>query len=324
MKNKHKILIGVLTVIFVFICVIAAVVLLKPNDVNNSNADETTTYVQSANSEKVEENKTDSVTETNTQIHYPVTEITTVYTNHHHGSEENQTHALIQNYKNYDLSKADVIINKTASFGKCRLYSAISDGKHVFLIEATANGKKYYYEFFGSSVIEDVILKNVDGQTGDEIIILAKKSNGIYDNLILRITPKGMVSLLSESEIYEIATAYSSELKENFNVDIYCKYSNNKTINVKNINKENYVGSYWDATGKLIEEFTEDPIWFDQSFCSLEVKDIDSDGVYEIICSQYASMGDFDSCVGYARTTIKYNTEYDRFTVVNSIFVPAK
>ena len=324
MKNKRKVLIGVLAVIVLFICVVLAVVFLKPNKMNNNNTDSTTAHVLTTGSSKAEDNKTDSVTEESTQIHYPVTEVTTSFLNHNHNSEENQTHALIQNYKNYNLSNAEVIIDKTASFGKCRLYSVNSEGKRIFLIEATSNGKKYYYEFYGSSVIKDVFLKNVDGQKGDEIIILAEKSNGTYDNLILRITPQGMVSLLSESEIYEFTTGYSSELKENFNVDIYCKYNSDQTINVKNINKENYVGSYWDASGKLIEEFTEDPIWFDQSFCSLEVKDVDNDGVCEVICSQYASMGDFDSCVGYAKTTIKYSTEHDRFIVLNSKFVPAK
>ena len=324
MKNKRKILIGVLAVILSFICVIVAVVFLKPNKINNSNTDETTTYVKTENNGKAEESKTDSVTENNTQNHHPVTEVTTVSTNHNHNAPENQTHELIQNYKNYDLSQADIITDKSASFGKCRLYSVNSEGKRVFLIEATSNGKKYYYEFFGSSEIKDVILKNVDGQNGDEIIILARKSNGLYDNLVLKVTGKGMVSLLSEAEINEFATAYTSELKENFNVDIYCQYGDKKTINVKNINKENYVGSYWDASGKLIEEFTEDPIWFDETFCSLEVKDVDSDGAYEIICSQYASMGDYESCVGYAETTIKYNTKYDKFTVVNSKFVPVK
>ncbi len=324
MKNKYKVLIGVIAIIVLFICVILAVILLKPNEINNNGTNETTTYTQATDSEEVKENKTDSVTEKNSQLFYPVVETTTAFSNHNHDSQENQTHALIQNYKNYNLSNADVITDKNASFGKCRLYSVNSDGKRVFLIEVTSNGKKYYYEFLGSSVIEDVILKNVDSQKGDEIIILAKKSNGTYDNLVLRITSKGMVSLLSESEIYNISSSYTSELKENFNVDIYCRYGDDKTINVKNINKENYVGSYWDASGKLIEEFTEDPIWFDQTFCSLEVKDVDKDGVCEIICSQYASMGDLDSCVGYAKTTIKYSTEYDSFTVVNSTFVPAK
>lgn len=324
MKNKHKVLIVALAVVLVFICVIVAVVFLRPDKVSNNGSDETTTYVQATDSEKTEDDKPDSVTGKNTQIHYPVTEVTTVYTNHYHDSQENQTHALIQNYKNYNLTDADVIIDKNASFGKCRLYSVNSEGYHIFLIEATSNGKKHYYEFLGSSVIEDVILKNVDGQTGDEIIILAKKSNGLYDNLVLRITSKGMTSLLSDAEIYDFTSAYTSELKENFNVDIYCEYSKDQTINVKNINKENYVGSYWDASGKLIEEFTDDPIWFEQTFFSLEVKDIDNDGVYEIICSQHASMGDSDSYVGCAKTTIKYNTESDRFTVVNSTFIPAK
>ncbi len=324
MKNKRKVLIGILAVVVLFFCVILAVIFLKPNKINNNSTNETTTYIQEENSEKVEENKTDSVTEKNTQSHYPVTEVTTVFTNHNHNVPENQTHALIQNYKNYNLSQADVIIDKKASFGKCRLYSVNSDGKLLFLIEVTSNGKKYYYEFFGSSVIEDVIMKNVDGQSGDEIIILAKKSNGLYDNLVLRVTSKGMVSLLSEAEIYEITSAYTSELKENFNVDIYCKYNKDQTINVKNINKENYVGNYWDASGKLIEEFTEDPIWFDQTFCSLEVKDVDGDGVYEIICSQSASMGNYDSCVGHTKTTIKFDTESDKFTVINSTFIPAK
>lgn len=321
MKKKQKIIVAVSAVFVVVIGIIVAVVVSNKNN-RPEDTEEITSNTCAAGYEIIEETEAEIVTEKSTQSNSPVTQAITS-DNNNNDAEEKVTHEIIQNYKNYDLNTAEILAEKSASFGKVKLYSAKSDKYRINLIEATSNGKKYYYEFFGSSEIKDIILKNVDGQKGDEIIIIAKKSNGTYDNLVIKLTQSNMISLLSESEIHEISSMYTSELKENFNVNVYCG-SSKMTVNVKNINKEDYTGSYWDASGKLIEEFTEDPIWFDNTFSSLEAKDIDGDGVCEIICTQYASMGDFDSCVGYAKTTIKYDTEYDKFVVINSTFIPAK
>lgn len=321
MKKKQKIIIAVSAIIVVVIGIIVAVV-ISNKDNSPENTEEITSNTCAAGYEIIEETEAEIVTEKSTQSNSPVTQAIT--SDNNKDAEEKVTHEIIQNYKNYDLNTAEIIAEKSASFGKVKLYSAISNSYRVNLIEATSNGKKYYYEFFGSSEIKDIILKNVDGQKGDEIIILAKKSNGTYDNLVITLTQNNMISLLSESEIHEISSMYTSELKENFNVDVYCGSSNKMTINVRNINDKDYIDSCWDSSGKLIEEFTEDPIWFDNTFSSLEAKDVDGDGVCEIICSQYASMGISESFVGYAKTTIKYSAEYNKFVVVNSTFIPAK
>ena len=113
------------------------------------------------------------------------------------------------------------------------------------------------------------------------------------------------------------------ELKENFNVEISNKYvSFTKTVNVKGINDEKYDDSYWDESGKIMETDVFDHVWIDETFRSFEPQDVDNDGIYEIVCSQYASLGEYSSCIGYASTTLKYNTEIKQFEIIRANFYP--
>ena len=77
-----------------------------------------------------------------------------------------------------------------------------------------------------------------------------------------------------------------------------------------------------DESGKIMETDVFDHVWIDETFRSFEPQDVDNDGIYEIVCSQYASLGDYSSCIGYASTTLKYNTEIKQFEIIRANFYP--
>lgn len=321
MKNTQKILIAVL--VLVFVAVVVFIIAVKSDKTDAENNEATTSYALP------EENEiSESITNASQSSH-----------NHEQGAEDatissngsdknassvsgNPAESSVQNSKNYDLTNAQILQTQRSSFGEIRLLSAKSDGNNVYLLEATVENKKFYFEFPGYYIIENIYFANVDGRYGDEVIVHSNTGNvGIYNNIVLKITPNGIESLINEKKSSELGSSFTSTLKSDFNVEISNKYTNKKkTVNVKGINNEDYTSIYWDENGKITEKEKTDHVWFNETFYRFEPQDTDEDGVYEIICSQHASLGDFSSKIGYAQITLKYDTETKQFKIIDSNF----
>ncbi len=326
MKNTQKILIAISALVLVGIVVL--IIFVKSDDDNTNNditnpytlsdeAAENVSDTDSAHSYE-EENDATSANKSNETTGTVVS-----------GNSTNSDNP-VKNDETYSFSDAEIMQSQKSSFGDIKLLSAKADGKKVFLLEATVKNKKFYYEFPGYYNIENIFYANVDYVYGDEIIIHANTGGnggaGTYENIILKITSDGIVSLFNSSDEFELLTTFNSNLKENFNVEISNKYTGfKKTINVKGLNDENYADSYWDENGDVMVIATEDEVWVDETYCVFEPKDVDDDGFYEISCSQYTSLGAHSSCIGYAHTTLKYNKDSKQFEITDADFyLPSK
>ncbi len=324
MKNIQKILLAVL--VFVLIGVTALIIFVKTNNndnaTNNPSENNYTLPGEIAPEETIADvvhghnNKHEQKTETATKNNTDSTNGTTTY--------DKNSYSPAVNNKTYNIKDAEVISTQKSSFGEIRLLSAKSDIKNIYLLEAEYKGKKFYAEYPAHYNIENIYYANVDGSYGDEVIIHAStNTKGVYENDVLKITPDGIIHLFNANNAFHMASSFSTKLKENFTVEILNKHTSfTKTINVKDINDENYADSYWDETGKIMETDVFDHVWIDETFRRFEPQDVDNDGIYEIVCSQYASLGDYSSCIGYASTTLKYNTEIKQFEIVRANFYP--
>ena len=324
MKNIHKILLAVL--VLVLVGVIALIIFVKTNDGDNNSVNNPSENNYTLPGENTsEEIITDAVHGHNHEHEEAetATNNNTVSGNNTTEKDKNSYSPVVSN-KTYDTKNAEIINTQKSSFGEIRLLSAKSDGKSVYLLEAEYEGKKFYTEYPAYYDIENIYYANVDGSYGDEIIIHAStNTKGVYENDILKITADGIIHLLNANNAFYMTTSFDTKLKENFNVEISNKYvSFTKTVNVKGINDEKYDDSYWDESGKIMETDVFDHVWIDETFRSFEPQDVDNDGIYEIVCSQYASLGDYSSCIGYASTTLKYNTEIKQFEIIRANFYP--
>lgn len=323
MKNTQKILLAVLALVLAGI--IAAIIFVRTNDNSNNVSDNSTSdnYTlpgefapgetitdgkHNHNHEHLTESSTKNSTDSNNNI--------TV----NNGTSDSP----VSNNKVYDLKDAEVLNTQKSSFGNVRLLSAKSDGKKVFLLEAEYKSKKFYVEYPAYYNIENIYYANVDGTYGDEIIIHSSTNiDGDYVNDVLKITPDGIIHLLTANNAFYVATSFNTNLKDNFNVEFSNKYVSFKTtVYVKGINDENYEDSYWETNGKLAVIETEDEVWIDETFRGFEPRDVDDDGIYEIVCLQHTSLGDYTSCIGNTSVTLKYNTQLNQFEVVSADFYP--
>lgn len=323
MKNTQKILLAVLALVLAGI--IAAIIFVRTNDNSNNVSDNSTSdnYTlpgEFAPGETITDGKhnhnhehtTESSTKNNTDSSNNMTE------------KNDASDSPASNNKVYDLKDAEVLNTQKSSFGNVRLLSAKSDGKKVFLLEAEYKSKKFYVEYPAYYNIENIYYANVDGTYGDEIIIHSSTNiDGDYVNDVLKITPDGIIHLLTANNAFYVATSFNTNLKDNFNVEFSNKYVSFKTtVYVKGINDENYEDSYWETNGKLAVIETEDEVWIDETFRGFEPRDVDDDGIYEIVCLQHTSLGDYTSCIGNTSVTLKYNTQLNQFEVVSADFYP--
>ncbi len=323
MKKKHKILIAIFAVVFV--AVIVLIFTLK-SDKPHESADEnnSTSYTQPDSAEEDVEEHEDVVQSTDS---HEQTEDKTDSDKGNVGKvpakpASPKHESSVQNNKTYDLTNSEVLETQKSSFGDIRLLTATDNGIKVYLLEATVNNKKFYYEMPSSYIVENIYFANVDGEYGDEIIVRSQTlTNGIYDNAVLKITSSGIKSLFEKKEALDIMSTYRSDLKANFNVEIVNQATGlKKTVNVLNINDENYADSYWDENGKLMETDTVDRVWFETSYFSFQPADVDDDGFSEIICLQYATLGNPDSVIGIANTTLKFDAEAKKFKIFETNF----
>ncbi len=328
MKNIQKILLAVLSLVFVAVVIIIVVVKTDKDEKTTQHQNTTQYTISGENGNSQAENNTifsQQTNQNNTLNNEDVIENTMASDKQNSSASSNKTDTnSTQTSKKYDFSDSEVLESQRSSFGDTKLISAKYNGEKIYLFEATVDNRKFYYELPGHYNIENIYYANVDGFYGDEIIIHSDtRQYGIYDNVVLKITKDGILPLLDKEQMLDFLMSYNSILKKDFNVEIINSYTGiKKTVNVYGINEENYDESYWNSDGSIAETDLKDRVWFYDFYYSFVPNDVDTDGLYELICSQKASLGAYNSIIGHTVTTLKYNIETKEFEVMKTEFYP--
>lgn len=168
-------------------------------------------------------------------------------------------------------------------------------------------GQFYLYDIDGDNDRE-IILQETVGLSGGA---------GQYLSRIFDFKDNELVEIFSsvDNSLNDYDTGFSVEILKDKKLKInnsFTQYS--ETFVLKN-RGEDYYSFWYDENGKPEDlELTVD------SFCKFEPCDIDLDGIYEIICSQYASLYGHSDFVGTAVSVLKYNTNESVFEIVDAYF----
>ena len=166
----------------------------------------------------------------------------------------------------------------------------------------------------------DFYLCDVDGDMLDEIVVwggTGRNGVGGSEIYILKFDGESFTRL----PLDELDNGFICEPLDGFRMkisNIHTGYQ--KTFDFSKY-REPYSDEpyYWDKEGKPIETAELDSCGMD-SFITFEVKDVDGDGVYEFVVSQFASL-DYKDYIGDAIETWKYNAKSKKFEVVSADFV---
>ncbi len=203
MKNTQKILIAVLSLTLVIVAIF--VILAKTN--HNTSPEVSTDSRYTLPGEVIAESNSETTHLHHNEEHNVITSVTGK--DHQNENKTNITannNSSIKNNKTYNFKDSEVLLTQKSYFGDIKILSARVDAKKVFLLESTVKNKKFYYEFPGYYNIENIYYADIDGYFGDEVIIHANTGGnggaGSYDNIILKITPDGIIPLLYEENIF--------------------------------------------------------------------------------------------------------------------------
>ncbi len=325
MKTSHKILTALLAVIIIAsICIIISV--KKKDNIINPDVQVKSSYQppesQTNSGELPNNNAQDDINNNHSHDHTH----TAIKPQGQTDKQSNQTNAKpstnnkpTQQKKEYDLTNSEEIQSQKTSFGQLKLYSTFTEGKKIYLFVMDNGKTKFYKEMPGSYIIENIYYANIDGKFGDEIFIRAKTNSSdkpaTYENHVLKVTPNGFESLI---DITPASLGFSATIDSNYNVKIInSKTKMSKNINIKDIKNSDFTNEIWNESGKIISSVK--PV-FEKNAFTIEPVDVDDDGIYEILFTQYVSLGKNKDCIGYARATLKYNHQSNKIEVINTYF----
>lgn len=334
MKKSQKILVAVLCLVAV--AIIALIIFIKaPDKPTSPNGENISTNIQNDN---VLHNSGEKISETtgaqmeNSPVIDNENNQTTASKHSNNNINNNPADKTDKNNKkpnqSYNLDAAEIMNTQKTSFGELKLYSTKSVNKDIYLLELNHNnGNKFYYEIPGEYIIENIYYANVDERFGEEILVRAWSGKinepGNYATYVLKITNTEFVSLLSSSEIKKFTQTFTAELKPNYNISVYNKTSGfSETINVNDINSK-FASSVWNNDGSILSGKTSADVIFEEAYNGFEPRDVDNDGIHEIVCTQSTSIGNKVNVIGYAATTLKFNYDSGKFEIFATDFYKA-
>ncbi len=174
------------------------------------------------------------------------------------------------------------------------------------------------YAFHDEVLDATLATGDVDGDKTDEIIVqlqlAASGGAGYYLSYVFKagetIQPLGADG---DEDFIAVDTGFSWKALENYEIKITNQYTEKATV--VNI-KDHYNDEVFDDTGKLLYTFE---LGCD-TFFEFEPIDVDGDGVFEIAASQYTYLDGHADGIGNAKTVLKFNTNTQRFDVIDSSF----
>lgn len=201
------------------------------------------------------------------------------------------------------------------------LYLAVENEEDVLFYDFADNNTRY-----SGALGEKLYLADLDGDGLDEVIVHRCVDlfggAGQYISQVFKVNDwhiDEIFSTLSSSGIFN--SGFGSELKDGFKLEISNVFTDYKTALDFSDSPEEYRSFYWLENGKIGREDTTGYLRID-SFYEFYPEDVDEDGVYEIICTQYTSLHGHSDYTGDAKTVLKYNEKYKTFEVVDAEFIP--
>lgn len=189
------------------------------------------------------------------------------------------------------------------------------------LIKDLSDGNEYNGSYYDTLYVADV-----DGDGTDEIIVQQtvgmSGGAGSYLSRIFKVNGDKIqeifTSFLQDSSNADWSvwnTGFTSEFLNGYKLRISNNFTDYSTV--VDIS-EKYAADFFDREGKGQSGL----VISCDSFKEFTPKDVDHDGVYEIVCLQYVSLADHSDYIGDAKTVLKYNTKLQAFEAVQSEFIP--
>ena len=193
----------------------------------------------------------------------------------------------------------------------------------TFLVVETDNDM-LSYDLNTKSLQDTLYLVDIDADGLDEIILHQHLDDfggaGSYISRIYQVEDGRICEMFnsytstpqdSEDEIFD--TGFSSEFIEGKKLKITNQNTDYQTILDVS---ERYIDEFFDSAGKGPSDL---PSGCD-SFISFEPNDVDEDGVFEIIGTQYMFVFNHAGGIGYGKTVLKYNAQNSQFEVIKAEF----
>lgn len=211
--------------------------------------------------------------------------------------------------------------------------SSVESRAHLLKQKVDTDKIEVYNSYLAVESKSKVLFKKLPDCMGNGIEIADIDGNG-KDEIIVQNTigASGGVGQFA-SYIFEvndnIDEIFYSANTSPFDTGFEVVFDDNSPIVIKNVftgyekaldnSKEKDLNIFFDEEGKVIK--TED-ISCD-SFYRFYPKDVDDDGVYEIVAVQYVSLYGHSDGIGFAESVLRYNTATKQFDVVDTRFTNA-
>jgi len=192
---------------------------------------------------------------------------------------------------------------------------------HDSYIAVEVGSKILFYDFGGYSYDEFLYLCDVDRDGSDEIIVQQEVDMtggaGQYSSYVFKIIEDEICALFSSPTDNVFDTGYFGNLKEGYKLEIKNQYTGYmSTLDFSNC--QDYLGYYFDKSGNIIHE---ERVSGD-SFYEFKPEDCDGNGVFDIVCSQYFSIGGRTNYIGDAKSVLGFNLQTQEFEVIQAVFIP--
>lgn len=198
-------------------------------------------------------------------------------------------------------------------------YLAVSLGEKVLL-------KDLAEEQYSGSYWDTLYVCDIDGDGLDEIVVQQtvgmSGGAGSYWSRIFKVRAEEIEVIFDSLIVDAENTSWGT-----FDTGFTSTYLSGRQVKIENTItgystildiSDRYQDAFFDAEGKG----TTGRLYCD-SFREFIPQDVDHDGVFELVCLQYASLYTHADYIGDAKTVLKYNTASQGFEVVQAEFIPA-
>lgn len=210
-------------------------------------------------------------------------------------------------------------------------YTVSTDMYHIPYLAVVLNDKVLIKDLsdgdeYSGSYNDALFVADVNGDETDEIIVQQavgmSGGAGSYVSRIFKINGDNIeeifTSILQNSDnswrVWD--TGFTSEFLNGRKLEITNKFTGySTTVDIS----QRYSEDFFDTNGKGKKGLT---ISCD-SFKEFVPKDIDNDGIYELVCLQYVSLADHSDYLGNVQSVLKYNQKSQAFEVTQSEFIKA-
>ncbi|MDR0904621.1 MAG: hypothetical protein LBN00_00365 [Oscillospiraceae bacterium] len=221
-----------------------------------------------------------------------------------------------------DIKNATLANGKTSTVYLYAYFEGTASSYRYPVLIVGLDGKLYLTDL-GSGVYDNVLyLSDIDGDSGDEVIVVCDTGgNGVPDKL-------SYIFTFGESGLHErfdfftggdhdVDTGFTLTLADGWNFIVGNVYTDLRVGFEHKYDKEN---PYFTEDGTVIQQF--DTLNTDSLFYTFEPVDIDSDGICEIVTSEYSSLWSRSDSLGFALTVLKWNNKTEMLEIIKTDFYP--